>query len=356
MRVLQIIDTLEAGGAERVAVNLANALVEEVDGSFLCATRKEGALKSILKQEVQYLFLNRSSTLDIQALVKLHKFVKRNNITHIHAHASSFFITTIIKFLRPKLKLVWHDHYGKSEFLKQRPKTILKMCSRSFNHILSVNSRLKDWSEENLKATSVSYLPNYAELDNQPEITVLKGEAIKRIVCLANLRPQKDHLTLLKAFQQLIGIYNDWSLHLIGQDFRDDYSKAIKAFIVDSALEGKVFAYGSCPDISAILKQCDIGVLSSKSEGLPLALIEYGLAELPVVATRVGDCHLVISNEKEGQLVKPQDVLELKKALENYINHPEKAKLAGEFLKLNVLKNFSKSATIHKIIRIYKSI
>ncbi|PQV47297.1 glycosyltransferase involved in cell wall biosynthesis [Jejuia pallidilutea] len=355
MRILQLIDTLNAGGAERVAVNFANALVDEVDASFLCATRREGVLKKLLKPEVGYLFLERSSTLDISAIKRLSVFVKHRNISHIHAHATSFFIGTILKILHPKIKLIWHDHYGESEYLKQRPKAVLKFCSKYFNHIFCVNSKLKVWAETNLKTTRVSYLPNFAELDRQSAITQLKGFVNKRIVCLANLRPQKDHITLLKAFKEVNSRFPKWSLHLVGQDFQDDYSKSIRSHIEIENLSNSVFMYGSCSDISAILKQCDIAVLSSKSEGLPLALVEYGLAKLPTIATNVGDCNLVISNENEGKLIAPQNSLALKNAIEVFINNPEKAKLAGEQLNLKVKLHFSKQATIKSIVKVYQS-
>lgn len=357
MKVLQLIDTLEAGGAERLAVNFANALEEEIEGSYLCATRKEGSLKQSLKAEVGYLFLHRTSTLDVKAIRKLKKFVKHNGITHIHAHATSFFIATVIKFFNPKLKLIWHDHYGESEFLDKRPKKVLTVCSRYFNHIFCVNSTLKDWAKQNLKATSVGYLPNFAELDDlQTSVTKLQGLPGKRIVCLANFRPQKDHLTLLRAFQNVNEEFTDWSLHLVGQSFEDNYAASIKSYIEKERLSNNVFVYGSCPDVSAILAQCNIGVLSSKSEGLPIALLEYGLAELAVIATDVGDCKLVVSNANEGLLVKPQNSSDFKKAIEFYINNPEKAKLAGQQLRLKVNANFSKEAIIKKVINHYQSI
>ena len=59
MRILQIIDSLEAGGAERMAVNYANALAKTVSFSGLVVTRKEGALQSELDLNVNYLFLNK---------------------------------------------------------------------------------------------------------------------------------------------------------------------------------------------------------------------------------------------------------------------------------------------------------
>ncbi len=88
--------------------------------------------------------------------------------------------------------------------------------------------------------------------------------------------------------------YPKWSLHLVGKDFNDDYSLKLNNLIESLDLKKNIFLYGSKPDISNILRQCEIGLLSSKSEGLPLALLEYGLANLPVIATKVGECESVI--------------------------------------------------------------
>lgn len=356
MKVLQLIDSLEAGGAERVAVNYANGLLHFVEASYLCTTRAEGLLKGELNKDVGYLFLNKKTTLDSKAIKLLCQFIKDEKIQIVHAHGSSFFLATIIKLLHPKLKLVWHDHYGKSEFLKQRPKQVLKFCSRFFNHIFSVNSKLEAWAKTTLKVKSVSYLPNYAVKNNNPLTTKLKGVEGKRIVCLANLRPQKDHLNLLKAFKAVLITEPMWTLHLVGQDFKDAYSKSIFDFINLNKLETSVFIYGSCADTSAILQQSTIGVLSSKSEGLPLALLEYGLAGLPVICTDVGDCNLVVYNAKEGLLIEPQNSVALKNSIIEYISNGEKAKLAAACLKRKVENQFSEDLVLMKIKTIYQTI
>ena len=59
MRIVQLIDSLEAGGAERMAVNYANVLAEQIEFSGLAATRKEGALLDQINSNVSYLFLNK---------------------------------------------------------------------------------------------------------------------------------------------------------------------------------------------------------------------------------------------------------------------------------------------------------
>ncbi len=356
MRVLQLIDSLEAGGAERVALNFANALAKEIEGSFLCATRAEGVLVKSIDNTVGYIYINKKSTLDIKAIIILNRFIKFNKIDLIHAHSTSYFLATIIKFLNPKLKLVWHDHYGESEFLDNRPRHILQICSLFFSHVFVVNSKLKAWAKKHLKVKSISYLANYAMLRTIPSETKLKGQYGKRVVCMANLRPQKDHLNLLKAFSKVIKKHPDWTLHLIGKNFNDNYSKTIFKFIKSENLEKHIFTYGSCPDTSTILKQCNVGLLSSKSEGLPLALLEYGLLGLPVIATNVGQCDEVIKDSYNGVLVSPNNVDELSKAILLYI---EDEVLRHDFaVRFNkyIKTKYSKEVVINKVIETYKNI
>ncbi|WP_338359657.1 glycosyltransferase family 4 protein [Yeosuana marina] len=354
MKVLQLIDSLHAGGAERVAVNYANALVSLTEGSYLCATREEGLLKESLLKEVHFLFLKKTAIIDMKAIKALNRFINSNHITIVHAHSSSFFWATLIKILNPKLVLVWHDHYGNSEFLNKRSQRVLRFCSRFFNQVVCVNTRLEAWAKKNLKVKSVSYLPNFAIFNSVNAKTELKGIEGKRILCLANLRSQKDHINLLKAFKLVVTKYSDWTLHLVGQDLNDDYSKTIKAYIIEQDLEQHVFIYGSCPDINHILHQSTIGVLSSKSEGLPLALLEYGLAGLPVVATNVGDCSQVISYTKEGLLIPSENKDALSEALCTFITNTALRHQVGQNLKSKVTTSFSETAIVSRLLKLYK--
>ncbi|WP_141841384.1 glycosyltransferase [Flavobacterium branchiophilum] len=120
LRIVQLIDSLDAGGAERMAVNYADVLMSEIAFSGLVVTRKEGLLKSQLKSEISYLFLNRKRILDFFVIIKFLKFLNKNNINWIHAHSSSIFFAVMIKFLKPSIKIIWHDHFGQSEFLDTR--------------------------------------------------------------------------------------------------------------------------------------------------------------------------------------------------------------------------------------------
>lgn len=356
MHVLQLIDSLEAGGAERMAVNLANALAEDNVFSCICTTRDEGALKSTINNNVNYLFINRKYTVDVFALSRLIKFVKTNNIAIIHAHGSSFFFGWLLKLRVPRLKLIWHDHNGNRSEVKGLFPRLLKLCSSKFDAVLCVNDDLKHWIQTNLKAKNLYVIQNFPMLSLSENKTILNGKKGKRILCLANLRHPKNHLLLLNSFRDVYKQFPDWTLHLVGKVYDDEYNKDVKEFIKNENLLNSVFLYDSCNDTSNIISQVDIGVLSSNYEGLPMTLLEYGLGGLAVVVTKVGDNNKVILNDDFGLLIPVNNQKALSESLIYFINNREERFNAGNTLKLHVQNNFSKKSALKKIIDVYLSL
>ena len=84
MRIVQIIDSLEVGGAEKMAVNYANALVDKVAFSGLIVTRSEGELKAQIDPKVNYHFLQKKKTVDFKAAIRLKKYCKTNAVEVRH--------------------------------------------------------------------------------------------------------------------------------------------------------------------------------------------------------------------------------------------------------------------------------
>jgi glycosyltransferase involved in cell wall biosynthesis len=349
--VIQIIDSLNAGGAEVLAVNIANGLAEKEINSHICSTREEGVLINNISKNVSFLFLNRKSTFDFLALIKFVKYIKKNNITIIHAHSTSYFFALCVKVFYSKVAVIWHDHYGKSQNLDLRNLFPINICSYFFKSIISVNTDLKKWSEEKLNCKDVFFLNNFAEFTIKDKVTKLKGIEGKRIVHLAAFREQKDHLNLLSSFKIVIKSYPDYTLHLIGEIKKDKYSNDIKKFIKENKLIDTVFLYGVCTDIKHILNQSSIGVLSSKSEGLPVALLEYGLANLSVLTTDVGECESVINHNKGVVVSERSDIFA--KALIEIIQDDLLRKEISKSLNNSVISFYSKENFILKIKKIY---
>lgn len=356
MRVLQLIDSLHPGGAERVAVNIANALVSNVEVSYLCATRAEGLLKETINAQVNYLFLDKSKTVDTQAIKRLSAFVKKENINIIHAHGTSFFLATIIKILNTTVKIVWHDHYGDRANTSKRNQLILKQCSKSFSQIFCVNENLVNWATLNLKCSKINFLPNFVIAQVFNKKTQLKGKEGKRIICLANLRPDKDHFNAIAAFKKIVITNPEWTMHFVGKTFNGAYLKSIIDKVNALGLSENIFFYGSIGDVPYALEQSTIGILSSASEGLPMALLEYGLRGLPVVVTNVGDCSKVILDGALGALVPSQDSDLLAGAIQNYIDKPKLALEKGTAFNAHVLKFYASKVIIDGLVKNYNSI
>jgi glycosyltransferase involved in cell wall biosynthesis len=347
MRIVQIIDSLEIGGAEKMAVNYANALSATIDFSGLVATRAEGNLKNQLNNSVSYLFLKKKSTLDFGSVFRLKKYCKENNVEYLQPHSSSYFTALLVKFFYPKIKILWHDHNGLSEFISSEKSFALKIASFFFKGIIVVNYKLKDWAEKELNCKKVIYLPNFTTIDNSAKAeTILKGESGKRILCLANLRDQKNHFFLLEVAKKMEHTYPDWTFHLVGKDFEDDYSKQIKESIKNKKLENNVFIYGSKSDIKNIIDQSDIAILTSKSEGLPVALIEYGLFKKPVVSTKVGEISLIIKNNVNGFIVDVDDVDLFCEKVMKYIKEENLRIQMGNSLYQTIIDNHSEKGII----------
>jgi glycosyltransferase involved in cell wall biosynthesis len=188
----------------------------------------------------------------------------------------------------------------------------------------------------------------------------LPGAPGSRIVCVANLRKEKDHLTLVRAMTLVVQKYPTAHLLLVGAysdstcSAGSSYFEVVKREVARNSLSGNITFLGQRRDIPAILNGSDIGVLSSKTEGLPVSLLEYGAAGLPVVATRVGDCEEVLDSGRAGLLVPPQSPSELAEALLSLFGSPElRAEFGKRFLR-RVQELYSAKSIIKQVCSVYQ--
>jgi glycosyltransferase involved in cell wall biosynthesis len=218
-----------------------------------------------------------------------------------------------------------------------------------------VNTILKEWAIKNLECKNVMELKNFIPDQNDAIKSVirLKGAVSDfKIICVANLRPQKDHLNLLRAFE-LLDPKLAVSLHLIGEDPQTVYSASVLKEIEKSYVSHKIHYYGAQPEIIPLLQQADLGVLSSRSEGLPLALLEYGIAGLPVVCTNVGQCAAVINNY--GSIVGKENSKMLYRGISTYFNNRLEMKQEAIMFQQEVEKNYSEKRILKKYMNFIES-
>lgn len=354
MRIVQIIDSLEAGGAERMAVNYANALTDTIEFSGLMVTRSEGTLKKEINPKVNYCFLKRNRRFDLNAVLKAQQFCVTNRITLIHAHGSSFFISVMIKLIYPKIKIIWHDHYGNRVNQTKLNNKTLVLLSYFFNAVFVVSEPLLAWSALNLYCKKQFFIPNFIDVSQKLKSNLqLKGLNGKRIIHVANLKDPKNHVVVLKAFQSLGLNKFDWTLHLIGKDYHDNYSKVLKDFIADNNLKEHIFIYDAQPVNIELLAQANIGILSSENEGFPVTLLEYGEAKLAAITSNVGYCSKIVRHNASGLLFDPHDLEDLKNQLYILTSNADLIVDFGLTLHAEIHKRFSKEKIISNVINTY---
>lgn len=91
-------------------------------------------------------------------------------------------------------------------------------------------------------------------------------------------------------------------------------------------LDGSVRWHGEVPDARTLMRAFDVVVLSSRTEGTPVVLMEAVDAGVPVIATRVGGVPDVVS-EREASLVAPERPDLLADAIRDALHHPDHARL-----------------------------
>ena len=124
------------------------------------------------------------------------------------------------------------------------------------------------------------------------------------VVTVANLRATKDHRTLLAAARDVHDVRPDVHFLLVGDG---PLRAELEALTADLGLAGVVHFLGTRDDVADLLAAADLFVLSSRHEGLPIAMLEAMAAGLPSVLTAVGGIPDVVAGGRAARLVSPGD-------------------------------------------------
>jgi len=166
----------------------------------------------------------------------------------------------------------------------------------------------------------------------------------------AELHPNKGIGTAIRALAELAPKHPSLALVVCGQGDRLAYLTEL-ARLLD--VSDRVFLLGFVPHAREYLCAADIYLLPSLKEGLPIALLEAGLASLPVVASNIGGIPEVITDQKTGLFMPRGNTHILAKCIEFLFKDPEKAARFGSSLREEVLKKFSGGEMVSKTLALY---
>ncbi|HEB9325614.1 TPA: CDP-glycerol glycerophosphotransferase family protein [Campylobacter jejuni] len=198
-----------------------------------------------------------------------------------------------------------------------------------FDHIFSVSKELSDLNRDNL---SNIYQVGYNKFDFMNNIIDYKNilfksgftleciedESIfndnsKVFINIARLSPEKNQITLIKAFQKVNLEFNNIKLVILGDGpLRED----LKLYILKNKIKN-IYLLGNRNNPYPYLKKADCFILSSLHEGQPMVLLESLVLKKPIIATNIIGNKSVL-NSRGGLLVNP-DVDSLSKAMIKYL-------------------------------------
>lgn len=171
---------------------------------------------------------------------------------------------------------------------------------------------------------------------------------VLRLISVGRLTPQKDHHTLLRAFQKLAHRY-PLELHILGDGPLRD---SLQALALEFGLADRVQILGWVDNVYEHLEQADIFVLSSRWEGFGNVLVEAMACGLPIVGT---DCESgpteILGEGKFGLLVPVADAEAMASALTRLIESPE---LREHFAELGRLR--ARDFSVEGIAKHYEEI
>jgi glycosyltransferase involved in cell wall biosynthesis len=345
MVIMHLIDSLSLGGAERMSVQISNLLFENNFKVVHVTTRKSGPLQDQINKGIPNFILEKRNSLDFLSFFKLVRICKRLKVTHIHAHSSSVVWALLLKCFH-SFHIIWHDHKGNGFEDRSLNRRIVVLFQKYISGVVVVSTPLLVWAEANFKNLSIKLLANFPVLTSFRKME----NVVPQILCLANIRPDKDQVNLVHALGQLKKRGYVFNAMLVGNINNRDYLMQVKEAIKSLQLEDSIEFKGLTLDLMPIFSKADIGIVSSRSEGLPLSLLEYGLASLPVAATDVGECANVLVNEDLGIIVPKKDPGKLADAIEVYLKDPVSAEKIGHNFKAHVEKKYGSKVFLSNYI------
>lgn len=312
IRVLWLVKGLGRGGAEQLLLSIARQLDRatiEVHVGYVLP-HKDALVRDLTAAGVEVHCLSGSGR---PWPLELRKLVARGRFDVVHTHSP--LVASVARLVTPESAVMFHtEHNMWGRY---------RLPSRLAN-ALTISRNRRVWAVSEGVAGSIRPLP----LTRGAEVRVLlhgigdmpvlaspeaRAQALGRlglepgpftVGCVGNLTTKKNHETLIHAVAALRRTEPGARVVLVGGGPREP---ALRQLIASRDLEDAVTLTGVRDDVPALLPAFDVFALSSRYEGLSIALLEAMGAGVPPVVTRVGGMPEVIRDGRDGLLVRPGD-------------------------------------------------
>lgn len=318
MKILYLITKSERGGAQAHVLTLmrlqraGTPVLAVGDEGFLAEeARRAGIRVYVIASLTQPIHPGR----DLRACRELLELVRSVRPDLIHAHtAKAGMIGRIAGFLT-RTPTIYTVHAW--SFDAMRTPASKALCVWIERALSMLNQTVIEVSQANFAlATSKSVTRPKRHLlirngisDHSERAAFQETEGPVRIVMVARFARPKDHCILLEALAPLAG---KWECSFVGSG--PERAK-VEARANSLGLSERVRFLGDRDDVAELLAQSHLFVLCSGYEGLPISILEAMRAGLPVIASHVGGCAELVSDQITGRLARSGDVEHLRECL-----------------------------------------
>jgi len=172
-----------------------------------------------------------------------------------------------------------------------------------------------------------------------------------RVVCVSRLRHEKGNDVLLQAWHLVQKQKPEARLILVGDGPSEAQLKRLAREL--NILESVEFA-GMQSDIPTRLHQANIGILPSRWEGMPNALLEYMASGLASIATRVSGSEDLIQSGVNGLLVESEDYEGMAQALLTLLGNAELIQKYGAAARQTVEQSYTIEYVTKRYLEVYQ--
>lgn len=171
--------------------------------------------------------------------------------------------------------------------------------------------------------------------------------------CAAQFVEWKEHLTALKAFEQIAERYPASRLVYCGANHRDDYYARFLEAVEASPYKGRVHLLGNLSDMPAYYSMIDVFVLPSRYETFGYVYVEAMSCGRPVIGCRAAGPLEIIDDGVTGRLINISDSRDLAAKMESYAGDVAIRTMHGEAARKRAIDLFSKETMVQKTQELY---
>lgn len=359
-RVLLVITLAEQGGAQSHVETLLRGLNECFD-LHLCHGG-EGYLSEVAAQlgipvyRAAALQQPLSMAADIKAFTQLIRVIDciRPDLVHAHSSKAGLLSRAAARWLRVPCVFTAHGwaFTEGAPWLQRTIGIIAEWLIGRLGHPVIAVSAYDSWL-----ATRGRVLPSgriRVVRNAIPEDTHRSEpgrQSPVRIVMVARFAHPKDHLSVLRALSRCQD--SDWELLFAGDG---PLLRRAQEEAETLSISGRVRFLGARSDVPQVLSDCQIFILMSNYEGLPISIIEAMRAGLPVIASDVGGVSELVEDGVTGFLVPPRDVCALKMQVDALLQRPDLRLLFGNQARAKYERQFRVDRMLDEISTAYRDI